>query len=112
MFAHMLQEALKRDEISRSSLLFEHDLRANAFRLCREGKPASTHRVVARGHAFPDHALDWCQHASQKLLRPRMSRRGQHLACRTFLKNLAVVEEQHAVRDLLREADLMGDDEH
>jgi len=29
-------------------LLFEHDLRANAFRVCREGKPVST---------FPDHAL-------------------------------------------------------
>src|SRR5215470_15272552 len=32
-----------------SSSLFEHDLRANAFRVCREGKPVST---------FPDHALD------------------------------------------------------
>ncbi|HUN97322.1 MAG TPA: hypothetical protein VMU69_13965 [Bradyrhizobium sp.] len=30
------------------SALFEHDLRANAFRVCREGKPVST---------FPDHAL-------------------------------------------------------
>jgi len=29
--------------------LFEHDL---------FGKPVPTHRVVARGHAFPDHALD------------------------------------------------------
>jgi hypothetical protein len=28
--------------------VFEHDLRANAFRVCREGKPVST---------FPDHAL-------------------------------------------------------
>jgi hypothetical protein len=28
--------------------LFEHDLRANAFRVCREGKPL---------HTFPDHAL-------------------------------------------------------
>src|ERR1700716_4478123 len=28
--------------------LFEHDLRANAFRVCREGKPVPT---------FPDHAL-------------------------------------------------------
>jgi 8-oxo-dGTP diphosphatase len=37
--------------------LFEHDLRANALRVCREGKSVSTHRVVARGHAFPDHAL-------------------------------------------------------
>ena len=34
---------------SRSSSLFEHDLRANAFRVCREGKPLRT---------FPDHALD------------------------------------------------------
>jgi hypothetical protein len=29
--------------------LFEHDLRANAFRVCREGKPVPT---------FPDHALE------------------------------------------------------
>jgi hypothetical protein len=28
--------------------LFEHDLRANAFRVCRDGKPVPT---------FPDHAL-------------------------------------------------------
>ena len=28
--------------------LFEHDLRANAFRVCRDGKPVLT---------FPDHAL-------------------------------------------------------
>ena len=27
------------------------------LRVCPEGKPVSTHRVVARGHAFPDHAL-------------------------------------------------------
>jgi 8-oxo-dGTP diphosphatase len=29
--------------------LFAHDLRANAFRVCREGKPL---------HTFPDHALE------------------------------------------------------
>jgi hypothetical protein len=40
--------------ISGGSLL-EHDLGANAFRVCREGKPVPTHRVTARGHAFPDH---------------------------------------------------------
>jgi hypothetical protein len=28
--------------------MFEHDLRANAFRVCRDGKPL---------HTFPDHAL-------------------------------------------------------
>jgi hypothetical protein len=44
---------LERDDFifessSRSIFLFEHDLRANAFRVCREGKPGST---------FPDHAL-------------------------------------------------------
>src|SRR5712671_5348753 len=27
------------------------------LRVCPEGKPVPTHRVVARGHAFPDHAL-------------------------------------------------------
>jgi hypothetical protein len=30
------------------ALLFEHDLSANAFRVCREGKPVPT---------FPDRAL-------------------------------------------------------
>jgi hypothetical protein len=40
---------LKRDaSSSRFRLLFEHDLRANAFRVGREGKPLCT---------FPDHAL-------------------------------------------------------
>src|ERR1700704_4341411 len=28
------------------------------LRVCPGGKPVSTHRVVARGHAFPDHARD------------------------------------------------------
>src|SRR6266550_591066 len=34
---------------SRSIFLFKHDLRANAFRVCREGKPVPT---------FPDRALE------------------------------------------------------
>ncbi|MBR0732303.1 hypothetical protein JQ636_28985 [Bradyrhizobium japonicum] len=34
---------------------FEHDLRANAFRVCREGKPLHTLRW--RGASGPDHAL-------------------------------------------------------
>src|SRR6266849_5493552 len=33
---------------------------AQTLRVCREGKPVPTHRVVARGHAFPDHALICC----------------------------------------------------
>jgi hypothetical protein len=33
---------------SRFSSLIEHDLRANAFGVCREGEPL---------HTFPDHAL-------------------------------------------------------
>ncbi|MCC8967997.1 alpha/beta fold hydrolase [Bradyrhizobium sp. Pear76] len=39
---------LLRDGSSRKSALFEHDLRANASRVCREGKPL---------HTFPDHAV-------------------------------------------------------
>src|SRR5260370_3939995 len=31
---------------------------AQTLRVCREGKPVPAHRVVARGHAFPDHALE------------------------------------------------------
>src|SRR6266852_7612972 len=30
---------------------------AQTLCVCREGKPVPTRRVVARGHAFPDHAL-------------------------------------------------------
>src|SRR6266403_4630415 len=30
---------------------------AQTLRVCREGKPVPTHRVVARGHVFPDYAL-------------------------------------------------------
>src|SRR6266699_5995303 len=30
---------------------------AQTLRVCPEGKPVPTRRVVARGHAFPDHAL-------------------------------------------------------
>src|SRR5215510_14595004 len=41
---------------SRFSSLFEHDLRANAFPVCREGKPL---------HTFRDHALAWAD-ASQR----------------------------------------------
>jgi len=32
--------------------LFEHDLRANALGVCREGKPVSTHRVKPEGMLF------------------------------------------------------------
>jgi hypothetical protein len=44
---------LARDDASSNrhpapSILFEHDLRANAYRVCPEGKPVPT---------FPDHAL-------------------------------------------------------
>jgi glutathione S-transferase len=60
-FPQPFSGALERDEFrnelsSRPGFLFEHDLRANAFRVYREGKPVSIRRVVARGHAFPDHA--------------------------------------------------------
>ena len=50
---------------SRFRFLIEHDLRANAFRVCREGKPAST---------FPGHAAA----GFPSLLRAdRLSRRGR-----------------------------------
>src|SRR4051794_16970046 len=39
---------LSTSRYGRACLLFEHDLRANAFRVCPEGKPVSN---------FPDHAL-------------------------------------------------------
>src|SRR6266850_4993087 len=44
---------------SRSIFLFEHDL---------FGKPVRTHRVVARGHAFPDPALAPLIQPSQNLV--------------------------------------------
>src|SRR6266700_4681918 len=34
------------------------------LRVCPEGKPVPTHRVVARGHAFPDHAEKPAQDSS------------------------------------------------
>src|SRR5712672_4001239 len=40
-------------------LFFEHDL---------FGKPVPTHRVVARGHAFPDHALELPRAVSTSLV--------------------------------------------
>jgi hypothetical protein len=47
---------------SRGATLFlEHDLRANAFRVYREGKSVSTRRGVARGQALPDHAHLSCE---------------------------------------------------
>jgi hypothetical protein len=44
-------EALKRDEIGLKrhralGFLIEHDLRANAFSVCREGKPLHTLRIM------------------------------------------------------------------
>jgi hypothetical protein len=42
--------------IGLASIWFAHDPRANAFRVCREGKPVSTPHQV-RGRLFPDHAL-------------------------------------------------------
>src|SRR5712691_7023965 len=44
---------------SRSNLLFEHDLRANAFRVCREGKPVSTFPDHAPGHLKRRHSAIW-----------------------------------------------------
>src|SRR5215471_4932974 len=44
---------------SSPSLLLEHDLRANAFRACRDGKPLHTHRGGARGQAQPIAAFAW-----------------------------------------------------
>src|SRR6267142_2251098 len=56
--------ALERDDFFfessfRSIFLFEHDL---------FGKPVPTHRVVARGHAFPDHALELPRAVSTSLV--------------------------------------------
>jgi hypothetical protein len=50
--------------------LFEHDLRANAFGVCREGKPVRT---------FPDHALepDIDQHEIGRAGEQQCDRKGQ-----------------------------------
>ena len=52
--------AMKTGLKSRScfSVLIEHDLRVNALSVCCEVKPLHTGRVVARGLASPDHALE------------------------------------------------------
>jgi hypothetical protein len=49
---------LARDDASSNrhpapSILFEHDLRANAYRVCPEGKPVSTFRIMLRGRFSP-----------------------------------------------------------
>src|SRR5438132_7691184 len=49
---------LARDDASSNrhpapSILFEHDLRANAYRVCPEGKPVPTFPDHAPGGAFP-----------------------------------------------------------
>jgi hypothetical protein len=48
---------LARDDASSNrhpapSILFEHDLRANAYRVCPEGKPVPTFRIMLQGR-FP-----------------------------------------------------------
>src|SRR5438270_12775219 len=61
-------------------LLFEHDLRANAFRVCRERKPVST---------FADHALERSASAKLELL---------HAVELTFRERDCIVEAQRSER--------------
>src|ERR1700675_721832 len=53
--------SLERDDISSNrhpALSFcSSMISGQTLRVCPEGKPVPTHRAVARGHAFPDHAL-------------------------------------------------------
>src|SRR6266516_5885842 len=42
---------------ARSLYLNLGTISGQTLRICPEGKLVPTHRVVARGHAFPDHAL-------------------------------------------------------
>src|SRR5712692_839955 len=55
--------ALERDDFSsnrhRALSFCLSMISAQTLCVCREGKPVPTHRVVAQGHAFPDHALDY-----------------------------------------------------
>src|SRR6266581_8523313 len=55
-----LENTLARDDFSsnrHSALSFCLSMiSGQTLRVCPEGKPVPTHRVVARGHAFPDHA--------------------------------------------------------
>jgi hypothetical protein len=46
----------------RDGSLIEHDLRANAFRIRREGKPPHIRRVWPEGMLFSDHALEQPRH--------------------------------------------------
>src|SRR5258705_1289346 len=77
---------------SRSNLLFEHDLRANAFRVCREGKPVTT---------FPDHAL---ARPVERLHKPDELRRSWHLdkAPDAFRTISEVAEELDIPQHVLR----------
>src|SRR5260370_23144207 len=40
-----------------TNLVCSSIISGQTLRACPEGRPVSTHRVVARGHAFPDRAL-------------------------------------------------------
>jgi hypothetical protein len=47
--------AQSRGQFNSRNLLLAHDLRANAFCVCRQGNPLHTSHQV-RGRLFPDHA--------------------------------------------------------
>jgi hypothetical protein len=52
---HGFQDRCPPTQASPSRFMIAHDLRANAFRVCRAGKPLHTPHQV-RGRLFPDHA--------------------------------------------------------
>src|SRR5882757_10645304 len=55
-FAMLDHDPLRLNRIMISSFCWSM-ISGQTLRVCPEGKPVPTRRVVARGHAFPDHAL-------------------------------------------------------
>src|SRR5216684_2671939 len=55
-FAMLDHDPLRLNRIMISSFCWSM-ISGQTLRACPEGKPVPTRRVVARGHAFPDHAL-------------------------------------------------------
>src|SRR4051794_12665274 len=98
--------------------------RTRAARAAHAKIPALNRRPLSRTARYSQNSArsNDCLRASDKVrlfqvLREKLTtalraRRGKHLVGATVLIDRPVVEEEDAVRDLAREAHLVGDDDH
>jgi hypothetical protein len=67
------------------SILFEHDLRANAYRVCPEGKPVPLFRIMLRGRFPPKRKPGQKDRATPYALRRNIFRKRQKtMVCLAF----------------------------